>query len=85
MLREKMNILKAEYYKAEGQNKQDQADIKAENAVLKERLREYENMEKEIDEAVEGLAESEGDPNDPSNPFLMAINNAPTSSKRRVK
>lgn len=42
-------------------------------------------MEKEIDEAVEGLAESEGDPNDPNNPFLMAINNAPTSTKRRVK
>lgn len=42
-------------------------------------------MEKEIDDAIEGLASSEGDPNDPSNPYLLTINNAPTSTKRRVK
>jgi len=56
----------------------------AENAVLKERLRDYESMEKEIDDAVEGLAAS-NDNSDPNNPYLLTINNAPTSTKRRVK
>lgn len=41
-------------------------------------------MEKEIDDAVEGMAHSEGDPKDPNNPYLITINNAPTSTKRRV-
>jgi hypothetical protein len=41
-------------------------------------------MEKEIDEAVEGLAGNE-DAGDPNNPYLMTINNAPTSTRRRVK
>lgn len=58
--------------------------MKAENAVLNERLRDYETMEKEIDEAVEGLAASE-DADNPNNPYLLTINNAPTSTKRRVK
>ena len=35
------------------------ANLKAENAVLNERLRDYESMEREIDQAVEGLAQSE--------------------------
>ncbi|KRX01429.1 hypothetical protein PPERSA_01332 [Pseudocohnilembus persalinus] len=85
MLRDKLNILKAEYYKAEGQGKQDQANIRAENAVLKERLREYDQMEKEIDEAVEGMASQQEDIKDSDNPYLLTINNAPTSTKRRVK
>ena len=41
-------------------------------------------MEKEIDEAVEGLAAS-NDNSDPNNPYLLTIINAPTSTRRRVK
>jgi len=41
-------------------------------------------MEKEIDEAVEGLAAS-NDNSDLNNPYLLTINNAPTSTRRRVK
>lgn len=47
-------------------------------------MRNYEAIEKEIDEAIMGLAGSE-DAADPSNPYLNAINNAPTTTKRRVK
>lgn len=39
--------------------------------MLKERLKEYELIEKEVDEAVEGLARSDGDPNDTRNPYLI--------------
>jgi progesterone-induced-blocking factor 1 len=58
--------------------------MKAINAVMNERLRDYETMEKDIDEAVEGLAE-DGAAGDPNNPYLLTINNAPTSTRRRVR
>jgi hypothetical protein len=43
--------------------------MRAENAVLKEQLRNYEAIEKEIDEAIMGLAGSE-DAQDSNNPYL---------------
>lgn len=41
-------------------------------------------MEREIDSAIEGLAKSDN-PDDVTNPYLVTINNAPTTTKRRVK
>lgn len=76
--------MKGEYYKEQSQKVAEHAELKAQHAVLSERLRDYETMEKEIDEAVEGLAGNE-DAGDPNNPYLMTINNAPTSTRRRVK
>ena len=48
MYREKVNVLKAEYYKVEARSKTDNADIRAKLEVMKERLANYENIEKEI-------------------------------------
>ncbi|EGR29131.1 progesterone immunomodulatory binding factor 1, putative [Ichthyophthirius multifiliis] len=83
MLREKTNVLRAEYYKAENSAKENQAQIKAELAVCKEQLRNYESIEKEIDEAVMGLGSS--NPYDEENVYIQTLNSAPTSNKRRIK
>jgi progesterone-induced-blocking factor 1 len=48
-LKSKIDILKSEYYKLESTNRQGSADIKAELAVCKERLGNYELIEKELD------------------------------------
>ena len=48
-LRSKLEILKSEYYKLESTARQGNADIKAELAVTKERLGNYEMIEKELD------------------------------------
>lgn len=48
-LKSKIDILKSEYYKLESQARQGNADIKAELAVSKERLGNYELIEKELD------------------------------------
>lgn len=84
MLKDKVAVLKSEYYKVESMGNQETHTLRAENAVLREQLRNYEAIEKEIDEAIMGLAGSE-DSADPNNPYLQTINNAPTTTKRRVK
>ena len=48
-LKSKIDVLKSEYYKLEGTHRQGNADIKAELAVCKERLANYELIEKELD------------------------------------
>jgi hypothetical protein len=48
-LRTKTDILKSEYYKLESTQRQTNCDIKAELAVSKERLGNYELIEKELD------------------------------------
>ena len=47
--KQKIDILKSEYYKLESTNRMGSADIKAELAVCKERLGNYELIEKELD------------------------------------
>ncbi|KAL4511807.1 hypothetical protein ABPG72_012652 [Tetrahymena utriculariae] len=84
MLREKMIVLRQEYYKAENSQKEEYAQLKAELAVSKEQLRNYELMEKEIDDAVMGLAGS-SNPHDPDNIYMQTIQSAPTSNKRRIR
>lgn len=48
-MKQKMDLLKSEYYKLESTGRQGNADIKAELAVSKERLAHYEMIEKELD------------------------------------
>lgn len=48
-LRSKIDCLKQEYFKLESTARQGNADIKAELAVCKERLANYEMIEKELD------------------------------------
>lgn len=48
-LKQKMDLLKSEYYKLESTSRQGNSDIKAELAVSKERLAHYEMIEKELD------------------------------------
>ena len=48
-LKQKNDVLKSEYYKLESGARQNNADIKAELAVCKERLGNYELIEKELD------------------------------------
>lgn len=55
MLREKVNILKSEYYKLEVNQKDEFIQMRANLAVAKEQLANYELIEKEIDEAIVGL------------------------------
>jgi len=55
-LKAKIDILKSEYYKLESVARQGNADIKAELAVAKERLGNYELIEKELDSAIMNIA-----------------------------
>lgn len=47
--KQKIDVLKSEYYKLESTHRTGGADIKAELAVCKERLANYELIEKELD------------------------------------
>jgi progesterone-induced-blocking factor 1 len=55
-LKQKIDILKSEYYKLESTGRQNNADMKAELAVCKERLANYEMIEKELDQAIMNVA-----------------------------
>lgn len=58
-LRAKLDILKSEYYKLESTARQGSADIRAELMVTKERLSNYELIEKELDQAIMHVAEND--------------------------
>lgn len=82
MLREKLNVVKGEYYKAEANGKEEMSSLKAQVAVLREQLANYEIIEKEMDEAVLSLAKLS--PNDNSL-YTHTLNSIPTSNKRRIQ
>ena len=82
MLREKLNVVKGEYYKSEANAKENMSDIKAQNSVLKEQLANYEIIEKEIDDAVVSL--SKINPNE-HQIFSHTLNSIPSSNKRRIQ
>ncbi|CDW86764.1 UNKNOWN [Stylonychia lemnae] len=88
-LKSKIDILKSEYYKLESMNRQGNADIKAELAVCKERLGNYELIEKELDQAIMNVANNDnidGDPIDSvGNALIQTITSAPTTAKRRIQ
>jgi len=86
-LRQKMDILKSEYYKLESTARQGNADIKAELAVCKERLAHYEMIEKELDQAIMHVAGESGDSGEGfeiGNALIQTITQAPTTAKRRI-
>ena len=55
-LRAKIDVLKTEYYKVEAMAREGTADIKAQLAVARERLGNYEMIEKELDSAIMNIA-----------------------------
>jgi progesterone-induced-blocking factor 1 len=89
-LRQKIDVLKTEYYKLESKLREGSADIKAELAVTKERLANYEMIEKELDQAIMNIAQSdsvidEDGTNTIGNALVQTITSAPTTSKRRIQ
>ncbi|CAD8157235.1 unnamed protein product [Paramecium pentaurelia] len=82
MLREKINVLKAEYYKCQVEAKEQMCSINAQLQVAKEQLTNYEGIEKEIDDAI---MKSAGNEYDAMNPLLGFMGTVPTSSKRRIQ
>eukprot|EP00351_Strombidinopsis_sp_SopsisLIS2011_P000803 CAMPEP_0116881108 /NCGR_PEP_ID=MMETSP0463-20121206/13184_1 /TAXON_ID=181622 /ORGANISM="Strombidinopsis sp, Strain SopsisLIS2011" /LENGTH=98 /DNA_ID=CAMNT_0004532651 /DNA_START=1662 /DNA_END=1958 /DNA_ORIENTATION=+ len=87
-LKAKIDVLKQEYYKLESVSRQGNSDIKAELAVVKERLANYEMIEKELDQAIMHVAnndtvDGEG-AYDVGNALIQTITNAPTTAKRRI-
>ena len=88
-LKAKIDVLKAEYYKIESVARQQNADIKAELAVARERLANYELIEKELDSAIMNVAGDasvdEYGTNTIGNALIQTITSAPTTSKRRIQ
>jgi progesterone-induced-blocking factor 1 len=82
MLKDKIALLRSEFFKAESKASQDSADLKAGLAVAKEQLKNYECIENEVDEAILQMGSS---PGDSDNIYLNTIQYAPTSTKRRVQ
>ena len=70
MLREKVDLLRQEYYKAEHKCTTENADLKAQYAVAKAQLQQYANIEDELDSAIENQGIDVP---------------APTTAKRRVQ
>ena len=80
-MKQKMDLLRSEYYKVDANATEKNAFVKAELAMYKERISQYEFMEKELDDAI--IQASEGFA--PSHDAMGVLTTAPTSSKRRVQ
>lgn len=82
-------MLKSEFYKLEGVQRTGTAELKAELAVTKERLANYEMIEKELDQAIMHVADNDpmtGDGSyDVGNALIQTITAAPTTAKRRIQ
>jgi hypothetical protein len=65
------------------------ADIRAELAVCKERLAQYELIEKELDSAIMHVANNDGNldggPDAVGSALIATITSAPTAAKRRIQ
>lgn len=88
-LKSKIDVLKTEYYKLESTARQGSAEIRAELAVAKERLANYELIEKELDQAIMHVANDsaveEDGTNAIGNALIQTITSAPTTAKRRIQ
>lgn len=82
MLREKINVLRSEYYKIQVDSKDEMTSIRAQLEVAKEQLANYEGIEHEIDEAIMKSAVNDYDG---ANPLLTVMGSVPTTSKRRIQ
>lgn len=89
MLKDKIALLRSEFFKSEAKGKEDNSELKAKvvtyfhKVVLEERLKNYENIENDIDQAVLGFGSTR--PDAQSNVYLGALSMAPTSTQRRVQ
>lgn len=84
VLKEKLDLVKNDYYRLEAMERQKNADALAQVAVYKERLAHYEAIEKELDDAIISVAENE-EQNEVGNIVLNAVKAAPTAANRRVQ
>lgn len=84
VLKEKLDLVKNDYYRLEAMERQKNADALAQVAVYKERLAHYEAIEKELDDAIINVAESE-EQSEVGNIVLNAVRAAPTAANRRVQ
>ena len=88
-LRQKSDLLRTEYYRLEGLQRQGTADIRAELAVCKERLAQYELIERELDSAIMHVAEGDnsvdGGKDAIGSALIATITQAPTAAKRRIQ
>lgn len=88
-LKQKIDLLKQEYYKLESTARQGSGEIRAELAVCKERLAHYEMIEKELDQAIMHVADNTtgetGEGFEVGNALIQTITNAPTTAKRRIQ
>ena len=83
MLKDKIAILRSEFFKAEAKSKDDTSELKAKVVVLEEKLKNYEHIEQDIDNAVMGFGSTRPEAHD--NFYLGVIQSAPTSTQRRVQ
>ena len=65
-LKSKIDLLKSEFYKLESTQRNGTAEIRAELAVTKERLANYEMIEKELDQAIMHIADNDTIPGEGS-------------------
>lgn len=89
-LKQKLDLLKQEYYKLESTARAGSGEIRAELAVAKERLAHYELIEKELDQAIMHVAEDTtkdaiGEGFEVGNALIQTITQAPTTAKRRIQ
>ena len=84
VLKQKSELLKQEFYKLESTARQGSADIKAELAVCKERLANYEMIEKELDQAIMNVATGD-ETGEVGSALVNTITSAPTTAKRRIQ
>ena len=88
-LRAKIDVLKTEYYRVEAVAREGTAELRAELAVAKERLANYDMIEKELDQAIMGAAQDAGPEADGTNAIgnalIQTITSAPTTAKRRIQ
>ena len=88
-LKAKIDVLKSEYYKLESVTRQGNSECKAELAVARERLGNYELIEKELDSAIMNVAGDasvdQNGTNEIGNALIQTITSAPTTAKRRIQ
>lgn len=56
MLRDKLSVLRSEFYKADAKRERESGDLRSQLIVHKEKLKNYADIEDELDKAIEGYA-----------------------------
>lgn len=88
-LKAKIDLLKTEYYKVEAMAREGTAEVRAELSVAKERLANYEHIEKQLDDVIVGAAQTYKPEDDLNarmdNSLMQSIASAPTNANRRIQ